>query len=612
MSEPEQPLALTADFPAATHEAWRKLVDRVLKGAPFERLESTTYDDLRIEPLYERAASATVISGRPPGAAWTVMQRIDHPDPAAANAQALDDLENGATGLMLVFADARSANDFGLDPSPAALARVLDGVHLDAGVVVELDLSRRSHQVVSALVDLIASRGLAPSSVQLRAGLDPIGADRSVRTWEEVAPEFTAFVAKIAGAGVSGPLIVADGRVVHDAGGSEAQELAFTLSCAVAYLRALEAAGIALKAARDLIYFKLAADMDQFLTTAKFRAVRQLWARVENACGLVPKPATVTADTAWRMMTRRDPYTNMLRAAIAVAAAGFGGADSIAVMPHTAPLGLPDAFARRIARNTQLLLLEESNLARVADPAAGSGAIEALTRELCGAAWALFQEIERSGGAGAPLAHGLIQEKVGAVRSKREDAVARRKELLTGTNEFAEIFEATPSVLTVAAPHDFQDASVMARTRLAERFEALRDASDYMLAKTGARPKIFLANLGTQAEFAIRATFAKNFFEAGGIEAVTNDGFASLDEMVAALKASGAGLACLCSSDEVYAREAAAAARALAPHVKHLYLAGRPSALEPTLRSAGVQSFVYAGCDAVSLLQAAYRLLSNH
>ncbi len=608
MSEPENSLSFAADFPAATPAEWRELVGRVLRGAPFEKLVSTTYDGLRIEPLYDRAAAAAAVPGRRPGAAWTIVQRIDHPDPAAANAQAVEDLDNGATGLSLVFAGARSDNDFGLDPSPAALARVLDSVPPDAGVVLELDLpSRSDRQVVRGVVELITSRGLTPSSVRLRAGLNPIV---TIGSWDAVAADFAAFVVNIAGAGFSTALVVADGRFIHDAGGSEAQELAYALSCAVAYLRALEAAGITLTAARDLIYFKLAADMDQFLTTAKFRAVRKLWARIEDSCGLEPKPALVTAETAWRMMTRRDAYTNMLRATIAVAAAGLGGADSITVLPHTAPLGLPDAFARRIARNTQLLLLEESNLARVADPAAGSGALEALTGELCGAAWTLFQDIERVGGAGAPAAYSLIQERVGSVRSKRQDAVARRKDLLTGTNEFAEISEATPYVLTAAATPDFSDASVMARTRLAEPFEALRHASDRTLTESGARPKIFLANLGTQAEFTARATFAKNFFEAGGIEAVSRDGFTGIEEMVAALKASHAPLACLCSSDGVYAREAVAAARALAPHVKHLYLAGQPAETE-ALQQAGVQSFVYAGVDALATLLRAYDILRN-
>ena len=167
--------------------------------------------------------------------------------------------------------------------------------------------------------------------------------------------------------------------MIHAAGGSEAQELAFALASAVAYLRALEQSGIALDDARRFIYFRLAADQDQFLTIAKFRAMRKLWARVEEACGLEPLPAFVAAETAWRMMTKRDPHGNIVRGTIAALAAAVGGADAVTVLPFSAALGVPDAFARRIARNTQTILIEEANIHRVADPAAGSGAIEALT-----------------------------------------------------------------------------------------------------------------------------------------------------------------------------------------------------------------------------------------
>jgi methylmalonyl-CoA mutase len=620
MTETEKSVPLAADFPAATREEWRKLVDAVLKGAPFERLESLTYDGLRIEPLYERAASATAVAGRLPGAAWTVMQRIDHPDPAAANAQALEDLENGATGLSLVFAGAASANGFGLDPSPAALARVLDGVFLDAGVAIELDLSAQSRQAVRDLVDLIRSRGLEPSTVHLRPGFNALGgfamSGRAPAPWDEMAPHLASVIIKVAGAGFREPVVVADGRLIHDAGGSEVQELAFALSCALAYLRALEAGGMALAAARDAIYFRLAADMDQFLTIAKFRAVRKLWARVEEACGLTPKPALVTAETAWRMMTKRDPYTNMLRATIAVAAAGLGGADSIAVLPHTAPLGLPDAFARRIARNTQLVLLEEASLARVTDPAAGSGAIEAMTEQLCRMAWSTFQEMEKIGGMWAALEAGKIQQEVAAVRAERQKAIASRTDILTGTNEFPDIHENKPAILDVAPmmpPSEGGPAITIValpRIRLAEPFEVLRDASDALFARTGARPKIFLACLGSQADFTPRATFAKNFFEAGGIEAVSGEG--DVSTLGATFTASGATLACLCGSGKTYESEAASAAAALkAAGARHIYLAGRPSALEPTLRRAGVQSFIYEGCDALAVLRAAHELIAS-
>jgi len=281
------------------------------------------------------------------------------------------------------------------------------------------------------------------------------------------------------------------------------------------------------------------------------------------------------------------------------------------VLPHTAPLGLPDPFARRVARNIQLVLLEESNLARVGDSAAGSGALEAMTHELCTAAWSAFREIEQAGGVWAALETGLIQRHAATVRAEREHAIARRTDILTGTNEFPDISEVLPAVLDVApAPPPKDEAAIIAaalpRIRLAEPFEELRDASDKILAETGARPKVFLATLGKPADFNVRANFTKNFFEAGGIEAVSGED----GPLAAAFKASGAALACLCGSDKVYDSEAEAAATALkAAGARHIYLAGRPGAKEAALRAAGVQSFIYDGCDVLATLQAAYDIL---
>jgi methylmalonyl-CoA mutase len=619
MSEQENSLSLSADFPAATREQWRKLVGAVLKGAPFDRLESRTRDGLTIEPLYEPAAGALPVTGRAPGAAWTLMQRVDHPDAAVANAQALDDLQNGATGLALVFAGSATANGFGIDGSTATLARLLEGVEFDAGIAIDLNLSQSARDAARVVVALIKSRGFAPSSVDLRPGINPVGGfavtGRTPLPWAELSQVFADLVGELACDGFRGPFAVADGRIIHNAGGSEAQELAFALACAVSYLRALEASGMTLEAARDALYFRLSADADQFLTMAKFRAVRKLWMRVEAACGLAPKPVIVAAETAWRMMTQRDPYSNVLRTSAAVAAAGLGGADSISVLPHTAALGLPDAFARRIARNTQLVLLEESNLARVADPAAGSGALEALTEQLCTAAWSPFQEIEKAGGVWSALEAGTIQQNVAAVRAERQKAIARRTDVLTGTNEFPNIHEDVPAVLhvTPALPKAGEAAvtsTQLKSMRLAEPFEQLRDASDEILARSGVRPKIFLAALGKAADFTPRATFAKNFFEAGGIEAVSSeDDTATLDR---AFKASSAAFACLCGADKNYESDATAAAAMLkSAGAQHIYLAGRPGEREAQYRGAGVQTFIYAGCDALDVLSATLGLIAR-
>jgi methylmalonyl-CoA mutase len=616
MSSTTDDLTLAGEFPPATYDNWRKLVDGVLKGAPFDKLIGKTADGLKIDPIYTRAHDATPIAGRGSAMPWQIMQRIDHTDPAQANAQALQDLINGANGLTLVFEGSNAARGFGLPPTREALTRALDGVYLEADIAIEFEVSPHGRDIGEHLAELLKARKLSPGDVDVRFGFDPIGGAAvrggSAGDWASSARVFGDKVAHLKQLGFRGPFAAIDGRVIHDAGGSEAQELAFVLASGVAYLRALEAAGLSLEDARDAIHARLAADADQFLTMAKFRALRLLWARVEESCGLTPKPLFIAAETAWRMLTQRDSDVNMLRATIAVFSAGLAGANAISVLPHSLALGLPDAFARRVARNTQLILLDESNLAKVSDPAAGAGGIETLTQQLCQAAWAQFQEIEKAGGVFAALQGNLIQSKVATVRTARNTDIARRKNVLTGASEFPNLREASPSVLEAPAPAAPTETTAisfdaLAPIRLAAPFEVLRDRSDNILKQSGARPKIWLANLGKPSDFTARATFAKSLFEAGGIEAVDSDGFSDSTALAEAFKASGAQIACLCSSDAVYAEQAAAAAKALqAAGAKHIYLAGRAGDKEAEFRTAGVGDFVVAGGNAVATLEGAY------
>ena len=618
MTTTSDELELAADFAPATYDDWRKLVDGVLKGAPFEKLVGKTSDGLKIDPIYRRAQGAKPIAGRAAAAPWQIMQRIDHPDAREANAQALHDLENGATGLALVFAGANGAHGFGLEPTAEAIEKVFDGIYVDAGIAIELEIGPQSRMAAIHVAEYVKRKGLSPAACNIRFGLDPLGAcavwGSSPYSWSEIVPAVTGAVKGLAAMGFKGPFAVADGRVIHDSGGSEVQELAFVLACGIAYLRAIEQSGVALEDAQGMVYARLSADADQFLTLAKFRALRRLWARIEQACGLTPKPLVVAADTAWRMLTQRDAYVNMLRATMATFSAGLGGANAITVLPHTLALGLPDPFARRAARNTQLVLLEESNLAKVSDPAAGSGGIETLTKQLCEAAWSLFQETEKAGGIFAALEQDLIQRRVAATRATREANIAKRRDVLTGASEFPNLHEADVAVLdakpVALAPYGeakfkFDALSPM---RLAAPFEALRDKSDSRLKTAGARPKIFLASLGTAADFTARATFAKSFFETGGIEAIDTEGFTDPVALAAAFKASGAAMACLCSQDKIYAEHASAAAKALqATGAEHIYLAGRPGEQEAALRTAGVGDFIFAGGDALAMLREAWR-----
>jgi methylmalonyl-CoA mutase len=600
-------LSLARGFPHAHEAAWKALVEEALKGAPFAGLRSTSYDGIVIDPLYRHAQNATRVEGRPAGQPWAVMQRIDLSDPKAANAQILDDLMNGASGETLVFQGAIGDYGSALPATGAAISAALDNIYLDAGVVIDLDLSMQSKDAAGLLATLVKARGLGPKDCTIRFGLGPLGGialnGHSPLPWKDIAPIFAGLVSDLAGQGFAGPFAVADGRVIHATGGSEAQELAFALASAVAYLRALEQSGIALDDARRFIYFRLAADQDQFLTIAKFRAVRKLWARVEEACRLKPLPVFVAAETAWRMMTKRDPHGNIVRGTIAAFAAAIGGADAVTVLPFSAALGVPDAFARRIARNTQTILIEEANIHRVADPAAGSGAIEALTDALCETAWWFLQRIETAGGVAEALQAGLIQRVVARVRAEREGNVARRKDTLVGSSDFPDLGEYKVAVLAQSRLAALSsNAAALGPIRLAEPFERLRDRSDSYLAQHGTRPKVFLACLGHAADFNARASFAKSLFESGGIEAVEGKG----DNLAKRFKESGAKLACLCSSDKVYQREATDVTEALAEAgAARIYLAGKP-ADRSALERAGITSFLHQGCDTLQILNVAY------
>jgi methylmalonyl-CoA mutase len=609
--------AIAGVFPQPHEEQWRKLVDRALKGASFETLISKAYGAVTLAPLYPRAAAAPKSLRRKPGR-WSILGRVDYAPPEPANRLALDDLEGGADGLHVVFAGSQGAYGGGLiDDSDEALAKVFENIRLDFGIPVILEASPRAPRVAETVIRLLDRQHIDPSITRVAFGLDPLGLQAlhgfAAGPWPQVAKSLAAQAKEILQSGFVAGTVAADARVVHAAGGSETQELAFALAAAVAYLRALVDHGVDIETARAMIGFRFAADADEFLGVAKFRAARRLWARVEEACGLDPIPALVSAETAWRMMSRRDSWNNILRGTLATFSAAVGGADTVTVLPFTLPLGAPDPFARRLARDTQLVLLDESHLEAVDDPAAGAGGFESLTQALCEDAWAAFQKIETAGGLAAALEAGSFQGEVAETAGQRAKNIARAKEKIIGANQFPDIAEKPLEVLaspaaaagSVAAPAGGLKTPPLAPRRLAEPFERLRDHSDAIMARSGQRPKVFLANIGSVAAFTTRANFAKNFFEAGGVEAVFGPETETTTEIVDAFRASGAKLACLCSSDLAYADAAEPIALALQGAGARLYLAGRPGALEEMLRKSGVTEFIYVGCDMHDLLERA-------
>ncbi|MEU5922001.1 methylmalonyl-CoA mutase family protein [Streptomyces sp. NPDC047141] len=589
---PDDGLSLASEFPDAPHEQWQHLVAGVLRksgkevsGAAAEDALSTLLEDgLDTRPLYTARDAAPdpglpgfapfVRGGRAEGSTgggWDVRQRHATADGEAV----LADLENGVTSLWLGVGDA------GIPVS--ALDGVLEGVYLDLAPVV-LDAGAETPAAAERLLRLYEERGVAPEAARGNLGADPLGHEARTGRADHGLASVAGLARRCADTLPGLRALTVDALPYHEAGGSAAQELGCSLATGVAYLRGLTEAGLSVTEACGQLEFRYAATADQFLTIAKLRAARRLWARVAEACGAPEAGAQRQhAVTSPVMMTRRDPWVNMLRTTIATLAAGVGGADSVTVLPFDDALGLPDAFARRIARNTSTVLIEESHLARVIDPAGGSWYVERLTDELAHAAWEFFQTVERAGGQEAALRSGLVGERLAETWAARSKRLATRREPVTGVSEFPHLAEKPVD----RAPAPEAPSGGLPRVRRDEAYEELRARSDAHLAATGARPRVYLAALGPAAAHSARLTFAANLFQAGGIEAVTEGTF----------EESGAREACLCSSDALYEERAEATAGELrAAGAEHVLLAGRPAAY------AGVDTYVFAGCDAVALL----------
>jgi methylmalonyl-CoA mutase len=468
MTQPQSPASGSKAFSenrfASARETWLDAVRSALKGKPLGTWRSA--DGIAVAPLQQGAEGAEPVAGRAPGARWTIAQRIDHPDPAAANRLALADLAGGAGTLNLVGRGAPTARGFGVPVTSAdALDEILADIRLDL-IRLRLEAGAVTSAAVRGLVEHARGKGIAPDALDLAGGFDPVGHFAATGAFPTAWAEDIGGLAR----GFGGTLLAADGRPFHEAGASEAQEIAAILATAALYWRTLEQSGTDIDAGRRLIEFVSVADADPFMSIAKLRAVRLAWGRIEEASGIEPMPLRLHVETSWRMMTRRDPWTNLLRGGVAAFAAGVGGATSVTVLPFTTPLGLPDDFARRTARNVQHVLIEEANLHRVADPAAGSGSFEALTAALCDRAWAIFQAIEARGGILQALSSGWLQAEIAAV-----DAARPAPEIL-GSTRFAMAAEEPVAVLDVAPEPERKPADAPARLtayRSSEAFEAM-------------------------------------------------------------------------------------------------------------------------------------------
>ncbi|OBI20486.1 methylmalonyl-CoA mutase small subunit [Mycobacterium sp. E2327] len=555
-----------------------------LGDEPERLLESPTYDGIAVRALYSGLDELPepALPGEWPyvrggdaardvDAGWKVAEAFPAPGCADPNAAVLSALTDGVSALLL------RVGETGV---PAGeIGQLLSGVYLDLVPVIldaGADYAEASDALV-ALVDRVDDDKRGALSIDL--GADPLTASLSGR--ESPSTEQVVAVATRVAGGHGVRAITVDGPAFHNLGANASWELAGSVAAGLAYLRLLTEAGVPVGQALRQVSFRLAADDDQFTTIAKFRAARQLWARVAEVVGEPDAGAAVVhAQTSLPMMTQRDPWVNMLRGTVAAFGAGVGGADTVLVLPFDVaiPGGFPGVgagFARRIARNTQLLLLEESHVGRVLDPAGGSWYVEDLTEQLAQRAWQQFQAIEQRGGFAA--ARDYIAEQIAEVATRRADDIAHRRTAITGVNEYPNLEE--PPLTQIEPQAEPQEDSPSGARRYAAEFEALRDRSDAFLARTGSRPKALLLPLGPLAEHNIRTTFAANLLASGGIEAI-NPGPVDAAGAGAAVAGADSTVAIICGTDKRYHDEASGVVEAArSAGAARVYLAGPEKAL---------------------------------
>ena len=694
-----------ADFPPVSYEQWRADVEKnELKGVPFEKkLVTRTLDGIDIQPLY--TANDWTANGDPSGFpgflpltrgsqilgrtnGWDIRQEHLHPDPTEANKAILEDLVHGVTSVELKLdaaaragldADAHDAAELcGQDGvmaySSGDLWRVLEGVYLDMSPI-SVNAGSAFLPVAALLAALIRERKLDPEKVQFAFNADPFGALMSdgrlsvpVETALNQMSDLAAWAAKNY---PNATAVKVDTVAYHNAGATSAQDLAFAVATAVDYLRAMTEAGLDIDTATRQIVFGISLGTQFFRTIAKLRALRQMWAKVVTGCGgseAAARSSRIHVRTSKRVLTKRDPWVNLLRNTVCCFAGAVGGADSITTLPLDAEIGLSDNFSRHLARNTQIILQEESHLNRQIDPAGGSWFVERLTDQLAEKAWALFRTIESRGGMRQAVTDGWVADQIHSVQVTREKNLATRKQVVTGVSEHPNLLEeklerpkpdserlraraswtlgdwrrdhssapalaaltdavtkaARLGTLTAAAVKAAEAGATLGQlsdvlagpvakpvkveplpiNSYAAPYEKLRDASDQYTERTGKRPQVFLANMGKPSDFIARSTYALNFFETGGIQPVTNNGFTDASAATTAFAKSGAKVAVICSSDKKYEVVAEETARALkASGARTVVLAGNPGEKEASYRAAGIDRFIFVRCNVLGTLQ---------
>ncbi|MDR0415967.1 MAG: methylmalonyl-CoA mutase family protein [Propionibacteriaceae bacterium] len=608
----DETMVLAGDFPQPTQSDWDREVLKIMNRRrppgteltleqAMKRLTSVYPDGLVVDPLYTMPDNEVIgypgqipftRGAEPPqprqDLGWDIVQLHEDPDAGRTHQAVLEDLNAGGTGVWLrVDGDA---------VAPADLAAVLAGVVPGAASVA---VSSVDHQAEAAHALLAFWAGASqPGAATGNLGIDPLAA-AAVTGQPADLSGLADWVGRLQGFPKARALAV-DVCPYDNAGAGDIDQVAYAVATGIEYVRALASQGVDAAAAFGQIMFRVAATADQFPTIARLRALRRLWARVGEVLGVpeADRGARQQAVSSWRVISRDDPWVNLLRGTVGVFAAAVGGADAITALPHDTAYGLPTKFSRRLARNLQLLAAEEAHLGAAADPAGGAWFVEALTDQIAVKAWARVQAIEAAGGMSAALAAGTVAAEIAAVVAERDRRLATRRVPLTGVSMFPKQDEA-PLADFLARPAAPARAG-LPQHRDAEVFEALRDRTA-RAAAAGARPAVLMACLGPQREFGVRQQFTSNLLMVAGLDWPTVED-APADAVAAKARELGSRVVILASSAKVYADQAVPAAQALKDAgVAHVCIAGR---LKEAGDGAGdlIDTEIYDGMDVVAFL----------
>lgn len=623
-------LNLLADFSAVTREQWFEKVQADLKGADFDRkLVWKTNEGFSVMPFYmaediEQLKTTEVlpaqfpyVRGIKPDNKWFVRQEIVVTDAHEANAKALDILNKGVDSLNFLI----KKNDL----SAQFIAALLNDIAADC---VELNFCvgyQKSAELIKILTAYFNEK--AYDVLKLQGSVNWDGINSMLVCGDDFTREKLVNYARETFDAAAGlpfyKVIGVNALTLSNAGAFIAQELAYALAWGNEYLSSLIEAGCPPSFSAKKIKFNFGVGTNYFMEIAKFRAARLLWAQIVDAyqpeCLIKDCPNTVDgickcaakmrihAETTVFNKTVFDPNVNMLRTQTEAMSAVLGGVNSLTVLPYDAAFKTPDEFSERIARNQQLLLMEESNFDKVADPAAGSYYIETLTNKIAEQAWNIFLEIEENGGFFEAVKSGVVQKTIKATATARLKAVSGRREILLGTNQFPNFNEVLniPQVAPNANACDCAEAKIetLPPLRAAQEFEALRFAT--RAAKK--RPVAFMLTIGNLAMRLARAQFSCNFFACAGYEVIDNLGFKTVEEGVAAAEKAGADIIVLCSADDEYAELAPAAYNA-SKGKAILVVAGAPACMDE-LKNHGIEHFISVKSNVLETLKNFNQLL---